>query len=73
MKQKARLVAKGYVQKHDVDFEEVFAPVARLDTVRLLLGFAANHGWKMHHLDDKSTFYMVNWRRKSMFHSLRGM
>lgn len=56
IKHKARLVVKGYVQKHGVDFEEVFAPVAKLDTMRLLLGFAANHSWKIHHLDVKSAF-----------------
>jgi hypothetical protein len=56
VKYKARLVAKGYVQKQGIDFEEVFAPVARLDTVRLLLAFAANNGWKIHHLDVKSAF-----------------
>lgn len=56
VKHKARLVAKEYVQKHGIDFEEVFAPVARLDTVRLLLAFAANNGWKIHHLDVKSAF-----------------
>jgi len=53
---KARLVAKGYVQKSGIDFEEVFAPVARLDTVRIVLAFAANNGWKIHHLDVKSAF-----------------
>jgi len=56
VKHKARLVAKGHVQKFGVDFEEVFAPVARLDTVIFLLAFAANHGWKVHHLDVKSAF-----------------
>jgi len=56
VKHKARLVAKGYVQKQGVDFEEVFAPVARLDTVRLLLAMAANRGWQVHHLDVKSAF-----------------
>ena len=55
-KHKARLVAKGYVQKKGIDFDEVFAPVARLDTVRLLLAMAANRGWQVHHLDVKSVF-----------------
>ena len=56
VKYKARLVAKGFVQKYGIDFEEVFAPVARLDIVRVLLAFAANNGWKVHHLDVKSAF-----------------
>ena len=56
VKYKARLVAKGYVQKQGVDFKEVFAPVARLDTIRLILALAAQHGWSVHHLDVKSAF-----------------
>jgi len=56
VKHKARLVAKGYVQKQGVDYEEVFAPVARLDIVKLLLAMAANWGWEVHHLDVKTTF-----------------
>jgi hypothetical protein len=44
MKHKAGLVAKGYVQKHGVDYDEIFAPVARLDIVKLLLALAANRG-----------------------------
>jgi hypothetical protein len=55
-KHKARLVAKGYVQKFGIDFEEVFAPVARMETVRLLLALAAHFGWSVHHLDVKSAF-----------------
>ncbi|GJW01050.1 ribonuclease H-like domain, reverse transcriptase, RNA-dependent DNA polymerase [Tanacetum coccineum] len=42
-KHKARLVAKGYIQQHGIDFEEVFAPVARMETIRLLLAIAANN------------------------------
>ena len=39
-----------------MDYEEVFAPVARLDTVRMLLALAANYGWKVHQMDVKSAF-----------------
>jgi hypothetical protein len=55
-KYKGRLVAKGYVQRQGVDFDEVFAPVARLESVRLLLACAAAEGWQVHHMDVKSTF-----------------
>jgi transposase InsO family protein len=56
VKYKARLVAKGYVQQPGVDFEEVFAPVARIESVRLLLALAAQEGWPVHHMDVKSAF-----------------
>ncbi|GJX37159.1 ribonuclease H-like domain, reverse transcriptase, RNA-dependent DNA polymerase [Tanacetum coccineum] len=56
IKHRARLVAKGYIQEHGIDFEEVFAPVARMETIRLLLAIAANNKWEVHHLDVKSAF-----------------
>nr|GEY18901.1 ribonuclease H-like domain, reverse transcriptase, RNA-dependent DNA polymerase [Tanacetum cinerariifolium] len=56
IKYKARLVAKGYVQEPGIDFDEVFAPVARIETVRLILALAAYRGWQVHHLDVKSAF-----------------
>jgi len=49
-------VAKGYVQRQGVDFEEVFAPVARLESVRLMLAIAAHWSWPVHHMDVKSAF-----------------
>lgn len=55
-KHKARLVAKGYVQRQGIDYEEVFAPVARLESVRLLLALAASEGWPIHHMDVRSAF-----------------
>jgi hypothetical protein len=45
VKYKARLVARGFVQREGIDFEEVFAPVARMESVRLLLALAASNGW----------------------------
>lgn len=56
VKYKARLVARGFVQKKGVDFKEVFAPVTRLEMVRLLLALAAKNEWQVHHLDVKSAF-----------------
>ncbi|GJS54680.1 zinc finger, CCHC-type containing protein [Tanacetum coccineum] len=56
VKYKARLVAKGYVQKQGIDFDEVFAPVARIETIRIILALAGSYGWVVHHLDVKSAF-----------------
>jgi len=50
------LVAKGYVQRYGVDFEEVFAPVARLKIIRLFVNLASSNGWEIHHLDVKTAF-----------------
>ena len=44
------------MQQPGIDFEEVFAPVARLESVRLLLALAAHRGWSVHHMDVKSAF-----------------
>jgi len=56
VKHKVRLMAKGYAQIQGVDYDEVFAPVARLETVRLLLALAAQGEWEVHHMDVKSAF-----------------
>ena len=55
-KYKARLVAKGYVQRHGIDYDEVFAPVARIETICLIISLAASHGWEVYHLDVKTIF-----------------
>jgi hypothetical protein len=49
-------VVKGYAQLHGIDYDEVFAPVARLDSVHLLIALAAHEGWEVHHTDVKSVF-----------------
>jgi hypothetical protein len=53
---KARLVAKGYAQVVGLDFEETFAPVARLESIRILLTYAAHHSFKLFQMDVKSAF-----------------
>jgi len=50
------LVVKGYHQQNEVDFSDTFAPVARHDTIRLLVALAAKLGWKIYHFDVKSAF-----------------
>ena len=56
MKHKARLVAKGYSQKFGIDYEEIYAPVARFDSIRILIAIAAQLNWCLHHLDVKCAF-----------------
>jgi len=56
VKHKACLVPKGYAQRQGIDFDEVYAPVARIETVRVLLALAAHGGWEVHHMDVKSAF-----------------
>ena len=55
-KYKARFVEKAYEQEFGVDYEEVFAPVARHDTIRLLIVLAAQNSWPIFQLDVKLAF-----------------
>lgn len=53
---KYRLVAKGFTQSYRVDYEESFAPVAKLNSVRVLLSLVVNLDWPLHQLDIKNVF-----------------
>jgi len=56
VRNKARLVAKGYNQEEGIDYDETYAPVARLEVVRLLLAYACLNGFKLFQMDVKSDF-----------------
>ncbi|GJU24151.1 retrovirus-related pol polyprotein from transposon TNT 1-94 [Tanacetum coccineum] len=53
---KARLVAQGYNQQEGIDFDETYAPVARLESIRILLAYACAHDFKLYQMDVKSAF-----------------
>jgi hypothetical protein len=55
-KNKARLVGKGYTQVEGLDFGETYAPVARLESIRILLAYAIHHDFKLHQMDVKNAF-----------------
>jgi hypothetical protein len=53
---KTRLVAKSYSQFEGLDFDEIFSPVARLESIHILLAYATHHGFKLYQMDVKSAF-----------------
>lgn len=55
-KYKAWLVAKGYVQRHGIDYDELFAPVARIETICLVIALAVSSGSEIHRLNVKTAF-----------------
>ncbi|GKD30547.1 retrovirus-related pol polyprotein from transposon TNT 1-94, partial [Tanacetum coccineum] len=64
LKNKARLVARGYRQEEGINFEESFAPVARLEAVQIFLAFAAHMNMIVYQMDVKKTFLNGNLREE---------
>ncbi|GJT22829.1 retrovirus-related pol polyprotein from transposon TNT 1-94 [Tanacetum coccineum] len=71
IRNKARLVAKGYAQEEGIDFEESFAPVARLEAVRIFVAHAAHKSFPIYQMDVKTAFlngplkeevYVATWK-----------
>ncbi|KAA3461149.1 Retrovirus-related Pol polyprotein from transposon TNT 1-94 [Gossypium australe] len=59
-KLKARLVFKGFSQRYGLDYMETFAPIARLDTIRLLVALATQKQWSIHQLDVRIDNYLIS-------------
>jgi len=66
VRNKARLVAQGYTQIEGVDFDETFAPVARLESIRILLSVACHLDFKLYQVDVESAFLNGVLQKKSM-------
>ncbi|GJW91070.1 retrovirus-related pol polyprotein from transposon TNT 1-94 [Tanacetum coccineum] len=64
LKNKARLVARGYLQEEGIDFEESFAPVARLEAIRIFLAFDAHMNMVVYQMDVKTAFLNGNLREE---------
>src|SRR3954462_16015959 len=56
IRNKARLVAQGYSQVEGIDYGETFAPVARLESIRLLIAYASHHNFKLQQMYVKNAF-----------------
>nr|GEX43945.1 retrovirus-related Pol polyprotein from transposon TNT 1-94 [Tanacetum cinerariifolium] len=68
-KNKARLVAKGYRQEEGIDFEESFAPVARIEAIRIFIANAASRNMTIYQMDVKTAF--LNYKLKEEVYAPR--
>jgi len=70
---KARLVAKGYSQQPGLDFTDTFAPVTRLESVRLLLGIAVQNDWEIRQVDVKTAYLYGDLEEEIYMEPPKGM
>jgi hypothetical protein len=56
VRNKSRLVAQGVSPKEGIDYKETFAPIARLESIRILQAFSVAKGFKLYQMDVKSAF-----------------
>jgi hypothetical protein len=68
----ARLVANAYSQVEGLDFDETFAPIARLESIHILHAYTTHHDFKVYQMDVKSAFLNLS-KKKSMWSSLRAL
>nr|GEU42643.1 retrovirus-related Pol polyprotein from transposon TNT 1-94 [Tanacetum cinerariifolium] len=73
IRNKARLVAQGHTHEEGIDYEEVFALVARIEAIRLFIAYAFFMGFMVYQMDVKSAFFMELLRKKCMFVNPQGL
>lgn len=69
---KIRLVAKGFTQTRGIDYQETFAPMAKMNSIRTIISCAANFGWNIQQLDVKNDFLHGNLEEEVLwkFHQI---
>jgi hypothetical protein len=72
MKNQHRLVAKGFQQIHWIDYDETFAPVAKMNYIRVSLAIAAAKGWEVHQMDVKNVFLHGELSKEIYVEQLQG-
>jgi hypothetical protein len=72
IKHKARLVAHNFMQREGIDFDDSFAPMARMESVWLLFALVAQEGWRIHHMDIKSVFLNDDLKKEVYVHQPPG-
>jgi Reverse transcriptase (RNA-dependent DNA polymerase) len=65
---KARLVAKWYTQTYEIDYHEIFAPEAKMNTVRILLSITVNNSWELRQMDVKKYISSTNTSGRGVHH-----
>ena len=66
------LVSKVFYQVHGMDYRETFAPVAKMDTIMLVLSIATSKRWKVHHMDVKTDFIHGDLHEEIYMQNLEG-
>nr|GFC96385.1 copia protein [Tanacetum cinerariifolium] len=71
IRNKSRLIAVGYSQQKSIDYDQTFAPVARIEAIRLFLAYAAHKDFTVFQMDVKQRFLMEFLRRKCLLFNLQ--
>jgi hypothetical protein len=73
VKYKARLVVKGFNQKQGIDFDEIFSPVVKMSSIRVILGLTASLDLELEQMDVKTVFLHGDLERRNLHGSARGI